>query len=390
MELLEVKDAKTKKAFLELGPRLYQGVDNWIRPLNKDIEAVFDPKQNKTFRHGKCIRWILNNGQGETIGHIAAFVNKRTATKDNDQPTGGVGFFECIDDQEAANLLFDRAKAWLEAQGMEAMDGPINFGERDKWWGLLVEGFDREPNYNMHYHHSYYQKLFEDYGFQLYFKQFTFARPVTNRPLKERLQQKADMIASNPDIHFRHLRKSEIEQFTKDFQTVYNKAWASTKGVSQMPLAKAKAIMKSIKPIMDERIIWFGYHKDEPISFFICLPEVNQIFKHLNGQFDWLAKLKFVYHRWRGSCRKAFGVVFGIVPEFQGKGVDGAMIEAFRVMVQEKHRAYDEFEMNWIGDFNPRMINMVKQTNADIVKTHHTYRYLFDRSKPFERMPMKG
>ena len=127
MEIIEVQEKKTAKEFLRFPIKLYKDEPNWIRPLDKDVEGVFDPEKNKTFRNGECIRWILTNDQGETIGRIAAFVNKKTVNKDNDQPTGGVGFFECINDQEAANLLFDTAKKWLEEKGMEAMDGPINF-----------------------------------------------------------------------------------------------------------------------------------------------------------------------------------------------------------------------------------------------------------------------
>ena len=131
MKIAEVKSDADVKEFIQLPVRLYQGETNWIRPLDKDVESVFDPASNKTFKSGKCIRWILQK-EGQTIGRIAAFVNGRTVNKDNDQPTGGVGFFECIDDQEAANLLFDTGKEWLKAEGMEAMDGPINFGDRDR------------------------------------------------------------------------------------------------------------------------------------------------------------------------------------------------------------------------------------------------------------------
>jgi len=51
-----------------------------------------------------------------------------------------MGFFECTDDRDAAFLLFDTCSAWLKERGMQAMDGPINFGENDVNWGLLVEG----------------------------------------------------------------------------------------------------------------------------------------------------------------------------------------------------------------------------------------------------------
>ncbi len=93
---------------------LYKNSPHWIRPLDQDIEAVFDPGKNKSFRHGECIRWILLDKSGDVIGRVAAFVNRKTARKGNDQPTGGIGFFECVNDREAAFALFDQCKDWLK------------------------------------------------------------------------------------------------------------------------------------------------------------------------------------------------------------------------------------------------------------------------------------
>src|SRR5687768_11344843 len=137
MKITEVTTQKHIKEFLLLPARLYKNSRTWIRPLDKDVESVFDREKNKTFRHGECVRWILLNDAGETIGRVAAFVNQKTVNKGNEQPTGGMGFFECIQEQKAAFMLFDQCKNWLQARGMEAMDGPINFGNRDRWWGLL-------------------------------------------------------------------------------------------------------------------------------------------------------------------------------------------------------------------------------------------------------------
>lgn len=388
MQILEVKDKKAAKEFLLLPVRLYKDEPNWIRPLDKDVNGVFDPKVNKYFRNGECARWILSDTSGKTIGRIAAFINKKTVNKDNDQPTGGVGFFECIDDQDAANLLFDTGKKWLEDRGMEAMDGPINFGDRDNWWGLLIEGFDREPNYQCNYNYPYYQQLFESYGFQMYFKQFTYGRNTFD-PLSPRLKEKADIANRDPEYSFRHIEKSKLKQYAEDFRTVYNDAWARHPGVAKMSSLQANAIIKKMKPIMDEKIMWFGYHKDQPVGFYINIPELNQVFKHVNGRLDLIGKLKFLYHKLRKTNKKMIGLVFGISPKHQGKGVDGALIHATRVMVQEKYKRYPLLEMNWIGDFNPRMIQVVEQVGGDVVKTHHTYRYLFNRTKEFKRMPIK-
>jgi hypothetical protein len=149
------------------------------------------------------------------------------------------------------------------------------------------------------------------------------------------------------------------------------------------------AMMNQLKPILDEDIIWFAYYNNEPIAFFIMIPELNQIFKHLDGKlkgkWDVLAKIKFLYYKLTGACKKMFGVVFGVVPEFQSKGLEGAIVMAAAKLIQPMGR-YTEFEMNWIGDFNPKMIKVAEAAGGKVRKVHVTYRYIFDQSKPFSRM----
>lgn len=384
MKLIEVTTKEQIHEFLNFPVRLYKNEPHWIRPLDKDIESVFDREKNKTFRHGECIRWILADDKNETIGRVAAFINNKTVNKANDQPTGGFGFFDCINDQKAAFFMFDACKEWLKARGMEAMDGPINFGSRDRWWGLLIEGFDRDPNYQCNYNFPYYKDFFEAYGFQVYFYQLMFWRTVMG-PLSQRLHEKAQLMAKDPDYEFRHLKKSEVDKLADYMLEVYNKAWGKRGDNPEMTSAQAKLIVKQMKPIMDLKLLYFGFYKGTPVSFFLSLPEINQIFKHLNGKLDLLGKIKFVWHQFRKTNRKAFGVLFGVVPEHQGKGCDGAMVLASRKVLQDEYKRYDEYEMNWIGDFNPRMINVVEQVGAEVCKRHATYRKLFDETKPFKR-----
>lgn len=384
MKIIEVNTPALAKEFLLLPVKLYRNEPNWIRPLDKDVESVFDPEKNKTFRHGQSIRWILQDEKQETIGRVAAFVNEKTVHKDNDQPTGGMGFFECINDKDAAFVLFDTCKEWLTSKGMEAMDGPINFGSRDRWWGLLIEGFDKEPNYQCNYNFPYYKDFFEAYGFKVYFYQLTYARKVMDPP-SERLSYKANLLARDPDYEFRHLRKSELGQLHEYLLKVYNRAWAKYLGNPELTSAQAKILVAQMRPILDEKLLYFGFYKGEPVSFFLSLPEINQIFKYVNGKLDLIGKLKFLWHSWRKTNKKAFGILFGVVPEHQGKGLDGAMVIAAREVLQVKYKRYEEYEMNWIGDFNPKMINVVEQVGAYVAKKHATYRKLFDETQPFKR-----
>jgi hypothetical protein len=387
MRIVEVTSADHQKEFIMFPVRLYKNEPMWIRPLDKDIDSVFDRKLNKAFRHGECTRWLLVDDTGNTIGRVAAFVNQKTVHKGNDQPTGGMGFFECINNREAAFMLLDQCKAWLQEKGMEAMDGPINFGPRDRWWGLLIEGFELEPNYQSNYNFPYYKDFLEEYGFQVYFYQLTFGRKVKD-PLAPRLAEKAEIAARDPNYSFRYIRKEEIARLPEYIHSVYNNAWANRSENPELTLAQSQLLVKQMKPIMDRRLIYFGFYKDEPVSFFISLPELNQIFKYVNGKLDWKGKLIFLWHSIWKTNKKAFGILFGIVPAHQGKGVDGAMITCAGKVLRGKYDRYTEYEMNWIGDFNPKMINVVEQVGGGVTKRHATYRKLFDHTKPFKRAPI--
>ena len=140
MEVIEVKERSTIKAFHQVAHDIYKDDQNWVPPLEALEDAAFDPTKNAFYKHGDGTRWILKSDDGKVIGRIGAFINGNRAYTFN-QPTGGCGYFECINDQKAANLLFDTAKTWLSIRGMKAMDGPVNFGENLINWGLLVEGF---------------------------------------------------------------------------------------------------------------------------------------------------------------------------------------------------------------------------------------------------------
>lgn len=385
MPLLEVTSPELSLEFIAFPVRLYRDDPHYIRPLDKDIEQVFDSKKNKLLREGStCIRWLLTNDQGQTIGRVAAFVNHKTAPT-YEQPTGGMGFFDCIDDQSAADTLLEACHKWLKNKGMEAMDGPINLGDRDKWWGLLVEDFS-EPTYAVNYNFPYYQRLFETYGFCEFYRQYTYFRWVDEK-LTPEYQAKAEAILKDPDYHFEHVRKNNLAKYAEDFRRIYNQAWVKHEGVKEMTAEQALKVMNSMKPVLDEKIVWFAYYQQQPVGFFIGLPELNQWFKHVNGKLDLIGKLKVAYHRWRGTNKTMYGIAFGLTPEHQGKSVEAALITAASHTVQDKSKVhYVDFYMNWIGDFNPKMMAVAEQIGGRIAKIHITYRYLFDREKEFKRM----
>jgi len=387
MQLIEVTDKALAEDFIRVNVLINRNNPNYIRPLDKDINDVFDPKKNKSFRFGTVLRWVLKNDDGELIGRIAAFTNKKYKNRGDDVPVGGIGFFDCINDQKAADVLLDVAKHWLLQQGMEAMDGPINFGERDRWWGLVVEGF-QEPLYCMNYNPPYYKALLEHYGFQPFYHQICLGMDPKQK-LSDKIHERHDMYANDPAFCSSFINKKELEKYAVDFMEVYNAAWAGHGGLKELRKEQVIQMFKKMKPVMDERLVWFAYHNKKPIAIFTNLPDLNQWFKHLNGKFDLLHKLKFLWVKKTKGCKKFTGLVFGVVPEWQGKGIDAYIIGEADKTVKLPSFGYTEYEMQWIGDFNPKMLN-VAQGLGGVYQSRRltTYRYLFDRTKEFKRHPI--
>ena len=392
MQIIEIgENRKLQKAFLEFPSSIYKDNKYWIRPLDNDIEKIFDRTKNPLFDGGDCVRWLAQDESGKTIARVAAFVNANTATHGNEQPTGGMGFFECIDNQEVAFAMFDKCKAWLQERGMEAMEGPVNFGERDNWWGLLVDPYDAEPTWGMQYHHNYYRDFFENYGFKDYFQQYTFLLPIpeveVRKIVRPALFEIANRIYNTPGYDFRHVSKKNLPKFAEDFRIIYNKAWAKNMAAGEMTSERAEAIMQTMKPILEEELMWFGYHNEQPIAFFIMIPELNQIIKHINGKLNWIGKLKWIYHTLMKTNKKARGVIFGVIPEYQGRGIEAAVALSFSKACWTPNYQYETLELNWIADFNPKMLKVTQALGAKKYKTYITYRYLFDRTKEFKRCP---
>ncbi|UBB89326.1 hypothetical protein J4771_10735 [Candidatus Kaistella beijingensis] len=379
MKAVHVVSDELKKEFLDFPARLFQNDKNYIRPLNNDIEEIFNPKRNKFFRSGECERFLFKNDKDETVGKVAVFINKKYKQK---QATGGIGFFDCINDQKTADFIFDFAKNRLQEKGMEAMDGPINFGERDKFWGLLIEGFS-EPLYGMNYNPPYYRELFENYGFQIYFNQLCFGRKVHDA-VADNFLEMHKRISQNKNISARRMKVKDLEKYAKDFTEVYNKAWANHGEGKELTNAQTFKLFKTLKPVINEHISWFIYENEKPIAMWMNIPDLNQWFKYLNGEFGLLQKLKFLFLKKFKKNKKMVGLVFGIVPEWQRKGIDGYMIwegtKHFR-----KTTDFEDYEMQWIGDFNPKMIKIAENLETVVTRKLATYRYLFDREKEFER-----
>ena len=386
MTIVEVSTPSEIKKFHQLPYFIYKNDPNWIAHIKQEVEAVFKPSKNKYFEEGSAVRYLLEDPQGTVIGRVAAFIDGNRAHSFK-QATGGMGFFECIDNEEASFLLFDACKNWLKEHKMEAMDGPVNFGEKDRYWGLLVSGFDHPPIYANSYNPAYYQAFFENYGFQTYFNQHNFIKSLST-PLPEKYRQRCERLEKNKNYVLKTIDKNNLKKYAEDFREVYNSAWVTHDNFKGMSAEQAMSMLKKIKPVMEEDLIWFAYYNDKPISFLIMLPELNQFFKATNGNFNLWGKLKFLWTKLFSKPKYAWGLAFGVTPKFQGIGMESYVLNSAAEHLRTKRPNYKQVIITWIGDFNPKMIHVTKSLGSVNYHDLKTYRILFDENAVFERSPI--
>lgn len=359
MRLSEVQSKADWKAFLKVEELLYASDPNHIQTEKVTLKKLL--LKNKKWEV-KC--WVLFNASKELIGRIAAFYFKQ------DKSRAGLGFFECINDKEAAKLLFDKGISWLESNGCQSARFPTNPGDRDQYWGLMI-GEKHEPTFGEYHHHNYYEALVEDYGFEVEFDQYTPRIEIT-ADLMERWEPTVDRLRSRNTFKLKHFNRRKAGPMIADLVEVYNDAWAGNELATALDEKTVRKAFMSMASLIDDNLIWFAYRDKRPVGFFVALPNINGAIKRSGGHLKtWWDYLKFGWFAYWSKPNTAKGVIFGIKPEAQGSGV--LLLLAYEFYESAYLGGYKNVELSWIGSFNAKMLSFVEKLGAKPYKQHRTY-----------------
>lgn len=362
---------------VEIGSRDFQGIAQFhgvvdvvyandmrfIPYLTDDIEAIFNKEINQNFKKGGAQRWVVLGDDKRPVGRIAAFYVRR-----NGKSVGGWGFFECIHDLDVAKEMIETAENWLQVHKCQRIQAPINFGDRDTFWGLMIENKGIH-SYQENYHPEYYAEMISSFGYAIDFEQTTYE--ITDDSFnKERFERIAERTLGNSEYEYRCLEFGKLQQFATDFTTVYNDAWSFHEDFEPLEVSKVLERFKKMKPAIIPSLVVFAYHKNVPIGFYVNILELNTLFKEFGGTLNLVNKLKFMMRK--NTLTRIKGVVFGIVPSHQNKGVEAGLIMK-TYGEAKKLKKITSMELAWIGDFNPKMISMLTAMGAVPIKKHITY-----------------
>lgn len=382
MKIITVTSKADWQLFHQVPHRVYRDDPNWICPLESDVEGAFDPEKNLAMQRGEAACYVLLDDAGQPAGRVAAFVDhERNETQEH--PLGGMGFFECIENADYARALFRQAEDFLTERNVAVMEGPVNFGERERFWGLLVKGFD-PPLFQENYQPPYYRPYFEEWGFQPFEQVLTLKGLVDEVPI-ERFRKISDRIKSKYPVHGELVDMKRLDKYAEDFRYVYNRAFRHFPHFKEISTEQMRELFNQFKPIADTRAITVVYHDNTPAGFCVLLPDIAPYVRFANGRLS-MWKLPVFLFKFKTARRRSLkGIAFGIDPAHQRKGLYSIMVDT--LYSEYIKTRYPVYYLAGIRAHNEVMVKSTLNLGVQIDRVHLTYRKNLLPDIPFEPFP---
>ncbi len=364
-------------------PHLTQGHDPyWVAPISLELGPLqigegprFNPKVNPWFQHGEVMFWVAER-DGQLVGRISAQIDQNHLKLYNDA-TGFFGFFECIDDQEVANALFEAGFAWLREKGMKRCVGPFSFNINDPDAGLLIDGFNCRPRVAMGHAQPYYQKLVEDAGFAKAVDMRAYLTPMdTALPFKQ-LQWLKRRLARNPRLAVRSLDPKRYDEDFAAIVDIWRAGWVDNWGSIPMTEAEGKYLAEETKLIVIPELVSIATVDGKPAAMCMALPDFNEMIWDLKGKllpFGW-AKLI-----WRVLTRRSFlsgtrVILMGVSPEYKNKSMGSqlALLTVGAVREASLKLGMLVCEMSWVLETNTQTCHSIEEIGGKVYKTYRMF-----------------
>lgn len=373
-----VCSSKQKDAFHELPFRIYEDYPQWAPPFRSEIESIFDPKENAFFNKGECEQFLVRDGNRV----VARFAVMNTPARDKvlDPPMGGLGFLEMENDQKLANEIIDFAKEWHRERDYQAMRGPINFGENDTYWGLLVKNYEEPPIYGMYYHPPYYKELLEQTGATKLDDHWSYKRDF-DEPIPERMLKITDRIESRSDVTLRTLDKKNIYRDAEYIRQIYNEAWSDQdiqqreQEFTELTSDTVEGMIKKLKPVFIPESVLIAFVDGEPASFIVCVPDLNEVSKETGGQLRWWHYPKLLWFKRRAKHLRT--LVYGTRPKYRKMGLEALTFTRGIQFTKEAAPSLEYLEGAWVSENNWLMQRSLEALGCNHHKTHRTYKWEF-------------
>lgn len=367
LEVKVVKSFKERRDFLNFPIKLYKGCKYFVPALFMDERKIF----KKNYFYNEVSESIFLNAYKDKkiVGRISAIVHHSSNKKWN-QKRARFTRFDCIDDQEVANKLFDKAIEWVKSKGMEEIVGPLGYSDMERE-GLLIKGFDQYCTYEEQYNYPYYQKLIENYGFvkdvdwtehKIY---PTYERNEKVDRISKKILQKFNLKLIKPKT-----TKEFVKHYGKQFFEMVDLTYGDLYGTIPFTEKMRKNLISNfyllirpqdIRAVVDEN--------DNMMAFALVFPSISEAVSKSKGRITIPFLIRFFKSKKHPKVID-LGLV-GVHPKYQYMGLSSIMLaEVFNFFEREK---IDHMETNLNLETNEAIDKFLSVFNREYNKRRRCF-----------------
>jgi hypothetical protein len=370
IEKLDTENKSQVKRFVEYYYDLYKDCPQWVPPLFVDAYLPLNRKKHPFFEHSNG-DFYLALRDGEVVGRIFAGEN-RLYNECHKTKKAQFYFFDCENDQQTANALFDAAFDWTRAHGLDTVVGPKGLSPFDGY-GILVEGFEqRQMMTMMNYNYDYYPKLVEAVGFEKEVDFVSCYLPSEAFKIPERVERIAQRVMQRGNLYVKKFKsKKELLGWADRIGRTYNETFINNWEYYPFTQGDVNYAIQNVFMVADYRLIKIIMHGDDMVGFLFAFPDVSAALQRAKGRLFPFGIVDIMLEMKR--TRIVSGNGMGVMPTHQGTGGNALLYyEMGRTMLDFKQ--FEHVEMTQVAETTHQMRADLKNLNGVEYKNHRVYR----------------
>jgi len=368
VEKIDPLNKKVVDEFVKFPFKIYKETPQWVPPILNDIRFMLNPNKHPFYEHSSA-EFFIARANGEVVGRIGALENKPFNAY-HGTTQAQFYFFECVDDQEVANKLFERVFEWARQRTLSEIVGPKGLSLFDGY-GLQIEGFEhRQMMTMMNYNLPYYVKLVEEVGFQ---KEVDFVSCYTQRDvfkMPEKIHVVAERVKERGAFEVkRFTTKNELRKWAKQIGDAYNKTFINNWEYYPQTQREIDYVVDTIMLVADPRLIKIITYKEQVVGFMFGFPDVSAALQRAKGRLTPWAIVDLLREMKRTKWVSLNGA--GVLPEYQGRGGNALLYAEMENTIQEFH--FEHFELTQVAETAVQMRKDLFSVGGKAYKNHRVY-----------------
>jgi hypothetical protein len=370
LEILDVNSKSLQREFVNFQYHLYKDCPQFVPPFRSDIFMMMNKEKHPFYDHSDSDFFIAKR-DGQVVGKIAALENKPFNeyhhTKDSE-----FYLFDCVDDQDVADSLFDKVAEWAKNRGLNRIVGPKGYGPLDGY-GIQVEGFEHRQMMNMmNYNYPYYQQLVENYGFTKAVDFVSSYLEPQGTELSEKIKKAVEIVKKRGKLRVMNFRsKKHVMEWKYKIKGAYNRAFVNN--WEYYPLSDREldyAVENAIQVVVPSLLQIILNEDDDIVGFVLPFPDISAAMQKNKGRLGPIGILRLLHELSTTQWLDFNGI--GILPEYQGMGGDALIFDALLNAAKANPR-FIHSELTQVAETATQMRKDLDNLGVRYYKNHRVY-----------------